>query len=110
MGTIYHLVLRPIWEANPDQPYRADSLKTEGFIHCSSAAQVVGAANRFYANAQDLLVLHVDPAKLTSPVREEPAGSGELFPHIHGPLNRDAVVRVEPLTRGADGSWQFTAS
>jgi uncharacterized protein (DUF952 family) len=110
MPTIYHLVLRRAWEAHPDQPYRADSLTSEGFIHCSFAQQVAGAANRFYADQQDLLVLHIDPARLTSPLREEPSGTGEVFPHIHGPLNRDAVVAVQPLARDADGRWQFSAS
>lgn len=107
MRTIYHLVLRTVWEANADQPYRADSLASEGFIHCSFAEQVAGSANRFYADAGDLLLLHIDAERLSSPLREEASGSGEIFPHIHGPLNREAVVKVEPLTRGSDGRWQF---
>jgi uncharacterized protein (DUF952 family) len=110
MKTIYHLALRQAWEANPQQAYRPDSLAGEGFIHCSNSAQVAGAANRFYAGQQDLLVLHIDPARLTSPVQEEPSASGERFPHIYGPLNRDAVVVVQPLARGPDGCWQFSAS
>lgn len=110
MGTIYHLVLRRVWEENPKQAYRADSLASEGFIHCSNAAQVAGAANRFYADQQDVFVLHIDPARLTSPVQEEPGGTGELFPHIYGPINRDAIVLVQALERGSDGRWQFSAS
>ena len=110
MPIIFHLVLRRVWEENLNQPYRAESLASEGFIHCSFAAQVAGSANRFYADARDLLVLHIDPGRLTSPLREELSGTGELFPHIHGPLNRDAVVTVQPLMRGADGRWQFSAS
>ena len=109
MGTIYHLVLRSVWEANPDQPYRADSLASEGFIHCSFALQVESAANRFYAEAADLLLLHVDAKRLSSPLREGASGTGEIFPHIYGPLNRDAVVKVETLSRGPDGRWQFSA-
>jgi uncharacterized protein (DUF952 family) len=110
MRTIYHLVLRRVWEENPDQPYRADSLASEGFIHCSFAPQVAGAANRFYAEATDLLLLHIDAERLSSPLREEASGSGEVFPHIYGPLNRDAVVKVEELAHGPDGRWQFSAS
>ncbi|HWG44241.1 MAG TPA: DUF952 domain-containing protein [Gemmataceae bacterium] len=110
MQTIYHLVLQSAWEANPHQEYRASSLAGEGFIHCSFANQVALSANRFYAGQQNLLVLHIDPARLSNPLREEPSGSGEVFPHIYGPINRDAVVRVETLERGADGRWQFNAS
>jgi uncharacterized protein (DUF952 family) len=110
MRTIYHLVLRRVWEQNVAVPYRADSLTSEGFIHCSFAEQVAWAANRFYADAADLLVLHIDSERLTSLVREEACETGEIFPHIYGPVNREAVVRVEALTRGADGRWQFSGS
>jgi uncharacterized protein (DUF952 family) len=107
MRVIYHLVPRRVWEANGDQPYRADSLATEGFIHCSFANQVACSANRFYADAEDLLLLHIDAERLSSPLREEASGTGEVFPHIHGLLNRDAVVKVEALARGPDGGWRF---
>ncbi|HEY7428517.1 MAG TPA: DUF952 domain-containing protein [Gemmataceae bacterium] len=110
MPTIYHLVLRREWEEQSDQSYRADSLAGEGFIHCSFAEQVAWAANRFYAGQQDLLVVQLDPSRLTSPLREEPCDTGEVFPHIYGPINRDAVVTVQPLGRGADGCWQFSGS
>jgi glutathione S-transferase len=107
MTIVYHLVRRALWEANPEQDYRASSLDSEGFIHCSYAHQVAGSANRFYADADDLLVLEIDPAHLVSPLRAEPASSGEVFPHIHGPLNRAAVVLAQSLKRGSDGRWAF---
>jgi uncharacterized protein (DUF952 family) len=109
MTTIYHLVPARIWQECTGPTYSADSLASEGFIHCSYAGQVAGAANRFYADQADMLVLHIDPSRLASPLRDEPSGTGELFPHIYGPINRDAVVRVQALTRGADGRWLFGA-
>src|SRR5687767_12068688 len=106
---IYHLVTPPLWESAPEEDYRAGSLDSEGFIHCSFAHQVAWAANRFYATADDLLVLEIDPARLTSPLRVEPptgaAADAERFPHVYGPLNRAAVVRAHPLSRGDDGRW-----
>jgi uncharacterized protein (DUF952 family) len=110
MPTIYHLVLRRLWEENADRPYRPESLAAEGFIHCSFAEQVARSANRFYAEAADLLLLHIDAQRLTSPLREEAADNGEIFPHIYGPLNRDAVRKVEGMARGSDGRWQFSGS
>jgi uncharacterized protein (DUF952 family) len=104
---VYHLVRRPRWEAQPEQDYRADSLDSEGFIHCSYAHQVARSANRFYADVEDLLVLEIDLNRLVSPLRAEPAGSGEVFPHIHGPINRAAVVNVRPLSRADGGAWVF---
>jgi uncharacterized protein (DUF952 family) len=110
MPFIYHLVPRAAWEANPTAPYRAASLADEGFIHCSHADQVVWAANRFQRDAVELLVLAIDPARLTSPVRFEDAGGGRLFPHVYGPIDRAAVVAATPLTKDAGGAWIWDAA
>jgi uncharacterized protein (DUF952 family) len=106
MDLIYHLAPPAAWNA-PGLDYRADSLDSEGFIHCSFAHQVARSANRFYSGAGALLVLHIDLQRLTSPLKVEAGGSGELFPHVYGPISRAAVVRAEALQRGADGEWAF---
>jgi uncharacterized protein (DUF952 family) len=64
-------------------------------------------ANRLYAGRDDLLGLEVETDRLTSLLKWEPSRSGEVYPHIYGPLNIGAVVRVLCLRRGVDGS--FTA-
>jgi uncharacterized protein (DUF952 family) len=107
MSEIYHLVTPAAWQAGPDQPYQAASLQSEGFIHCSYAHQVAASANRFYASAGELMVLCIDPDRLSSPLKAEPATSGELFPHVYGPINRDAVTSVRTLSRDAAGKWVF---
>ena len=111
MEPIYHLVTPALWEADSDKDYRADSLQHEGFIHCSFARQAARSANKFYAQANGLLLLEIDPTKLTSPLRVEPPTGAppdaEKFPHVHGPLNRQAVVRVFHMRRGDDGRWLF---
>jgi uncharacterized protein (DUF952 family) len=77
---------------------RGIDLVEEGYIHCSSAEQWPGVVERFYADAPDLLLLHIDEEKLTSPlVYEQLAGAPESFPHIYGPINLDAVVAAEPI-------------
>jgi uncharacterized protein (DUF952 family) len=106
MRRIYHLVPRRVWETNPGQPYRAASLDTEGFIHCSNADQVARSANRFCAGEADLLVLAIDADRL-GPLLKDEAGGDELFPHIYGPLDRSLVVAVRPMKRGGDGLWTF---
>jgi uncharacterized protein (DUF952 family) len=107
MRLIYHLVTKAVWDQASPEIYAAESLVREGFIHCSNADQVAGAANRFYATADDMLVLHVDAGRLTSLLRDEPSGSGELFPHVYGPINRSAVLHVQTLQRGPEGTWVF---
>ncbi len=102
---IYHLVPRTTWEQAPAGPYRAASLATEGFVHCSYRRQVEWAANKFYAGEAELFLLQIDPARLTSPVRAEDAGAGEQFPHIYGPIDRPAVVDVQAMRREQNGRW-----
>ena len=53
-----------------------------------------------YANViRDLLALDVDTERLDegSPLVREPSRSGEMYPHVYGPINPDAVVRVRSL-------------
>lgn len=124
-GHIYHIAPRTAWDAAQLQgEYRTASLETEGFIHCSTAAQVLRVANAYYRNAPDLVVLHIDPATLgeTAPLRWEPpshpthaadaehpaTASDERFPHIYGPLPLDAVAAVTPITPEPDGSFTRT--
>jgi uncharacterized protein (DUF952 family) len=107
MRRLYHIVPRSAWTAATAGPYRADSLATEGFIHCSNDDQVAEVANRFYTDQADLLVLCIDAGRLAAPVRDEDAGTGELFPHVYGPIEREAVVEVRELRRGEEGRWRF---
>jgi uncharacterized protein (DUF952 family) len=106
MRRIYHLVPRSAWEAAPPGPYHAPSLDEEGFIHCSNREQVAQSANKFYANESELLVLSIDPSRLASELRDEEGRPGEFFPHIYGPINREAIAKVTRLNRAA-GRWVF---
>lgn len=90
--------------------YRADSLTGEGFIHCSTPAQVLIPANERYRGRDDLLLLVIDPARLAAAlVYEDCYESGQAFPHLYGPLNLDAVTRVVPFPPGPDGRFALPA-
>jgi len=110
MSTIYHLADRAEWEAgapsleNRAGEYRAGSLAEEGFIHCSEdEAQMLRVANRLFQGRTDLVMLDLNVDALTSPLKREPSRSGEIYPHIYGPINTDAVVRVRSLIPDAGG-------
>ncbi len=96
---IYHIVNEENWQKALQQDfYEAASLSTEGFIHTSKAGQVKGVLERYYQGQENLLLLHIDESKLTSPLKYELAPSvNEEFPHIYGRLNLDAVTKVENL-------------
>jgi uncharacterized protein (DUF952 family) len=104
---IYHIVPRSVWEAAPPGPYRAESLATEGFIHCSNLDQVLRVANQYYADAAELVVLSVNLGGLAGLVRDEDAGTGERFPHVYGPIPREAIFEVKALRRDTEGRWAF---
>ena len=101
---LFHITTREQWErARQDGEYRTPSLATDGFIHLSRERQWLGVANRFYRGATGLVLLSIREDRLRSEVRDEPA-DGDLFPHLYGPLEIDAVVAVVDLPVDADGS------
>ena len=94
----YHLVPRDAWQAtDPDQDYAPPSLAAEGFIHTTEAPlEVLATARRHFTQAWDtLVVLVLDRERIKAPVRFDDAK--RLYPHIYGPLNRDAILEIVPL-------------
>jgi len=81
----------------------------QGFVHLSTPEQVHLPANRLYAGRTDMLVLCVDPARLSSELRWEhgvPADPSAMrFPHLYGPLPATAVIAVLDYLPGADGTF-----
>ena len=105
MTVIYHLTTPEAWAAAQSAgEYEAPSLAGEGFIHCSGdEAQTLRVVERLYSGATGLMVLDVDVIRLKAEVKREPSRSGEIYPHIYGKINLDAVVRIRELTLDADG-------
>lgn len=104
---IYHITAREDWEAALDEGvYLADSLQSDGFIHCSTGAQVFDTANLWFAGQRGLLLLEILPEQTGAEIRYEGVPGGALFPHLYGPLPLAAVTRVLRLEPDADG--QFT--
>jgi uncharacterized protein (DUF952 family) len=110
MAFIFHITRREAWQqAKTAGTYRADSLESQGFIHCSTSEQIMSVANAFYKGQRGLLLLCIDEGRLRSEVRYEPPDGppvgDSLFPHIYGPLNPDAVVKVVTFEPGPDGRF-----
>ena len=89
---IYHIVLPDAWVNFKSDFYEAASLSDEGFIHCSFADQLDGVIGRYYRDAPSIVVLELDANKLSSKLVTEPSTGGEIYPHIYGPINREAIV------------------
>jgi uncharacterized protein (DUF952 family)/GNAT superfamily N-acetyltransferase len=96
-----HLIEPTAWRAAlTDGAVRPPSLESVGFVHLSTPDQVHLPAERLYPGRRDLVLLTVDPTRLTDPVRFEdgvPADPGGMrFPHLYGPLPTSAVTAVVP--------------
>lgn len=109
MTIIYHLSTRAAWQAAAAAgAYTADSLASEGFIHCSTAQQVRATATRIFAGRTDLILLCVDSAQVEPEIRYENLEGGDnLFPHIYGPLAFAAVVAVHDFPPRDDGGFDW---
>ncbi|MGW7461235.1 DUF952 domain-containing protein [Streptomyces sp. NPDC054797] len=97
---IFHIVPLADWAAALDVPYAPPSLGSEGFVHCSAdRATALEIADAHYrAVPGTLLAVELDEEALTAEVRRA-GDSGGRYPHVHGPLNRDAVVHVWEVVR-----------
>ncbi|CAL9516726.1 DUF952 domain-containing protein [Streptomyces levis] len=110
---IYHVVPSSVWHSASAEPYAPASLAEEGFVHCSpDEATTLAVVNAFYRDApRPLLVLALDETRLTARVAWEaaapappPGVSGDtLFPHVFGPLDRDAVDHVLEVRWDGEG-------
>ena len=116
---ILHLTNSATWiEAQQQGFITAPSLAAEGFIHCSTEYQMRDVANKYYRGATDMVLVHIDPVTLASPLKWEPPAhidgspslpNEPLFPHIYGVINLDAVIQVIDFPSNPDGSFDLPA-
>jgi uncharacterized protein (DUF952 family) len=109
---IFHITTPAAWaEAQIEGQVVAESLATEGFIHCSRAEQLLPVAKRFYAGVDGLLVLAIDESRVVPwLVNEGPTGAADpfaqdVFPHVYGPIPLSAVIAAAPLAADVDGQF-----
>lgn len=99
LAVIYHICRRDEWrDAQAAGTYRGSSQDTEdGFIHFSTAGQVVRSAEKHRAGQDGLVLIACAACRLDGALRWEPSRDGQLFPHLYGPLPLDAVLEVAEL-------------
>ena len=107
MAIIFHITTVAAWEpALADGSYRPEAFPIDGFIHCSTSDQVIQVANIRFRGQSGLVLLAIDADKVMPDiVYENLEGGQQLFPHIYGGLNVDAVVEVLEFAPGADGCF-----
>lgn len=110
MAIIFHLIQKADWDAAVSAgEVRPESLAEEGFIHCSEdEQQALAVARRLYSGRDGMLLLEVDTELLNAPIKREPSRSGQMYPHIYGPLNVRAVTLVRAMEGDASGGFRLT--
>ena len=93
---IIHVTTLSAWESQAQKNHFApDAFAMDGFIHCCASSQLTSVLERYFSRVDEVLLLHIDDLKLTSPLRYESASNQEKFPHIYGVINKEAIVRIE---------------
>ncbi len=107
---VFHIVNAAEWQrAVAAGSYRPASVELEGFIHFSYRDQVAATANRYYRDADGLIVVAVDLTGVPDEVRIEPSpATGENFPHLYGSLPTSHAYATYPLRRNDAGDYVFS--
>lgn len=106
---IYCITTADHWHtAKASGQYQEHSLETEGFIHCCYPHQMEWVANKHFKGMSDLLVLEVLRSKVRCQVVDEDLSNlNDLFPHIYGVMNVDAVSNVIPFPSNKNGLFEL---
>ena len=100
---IYHIATQRDWEEQAVATgYAPLEYEEEGFIHCCDLYQLESVATKYFAGRDDLVILELVPAKLYPETKYEQSGD-EKYPHVYGPINKDAINRQISVKCNADG-------
>jgi len=109
MPRIFHFITSSdLTRALSEADMRVPSLETQGFIHCSKLDQVLDVANYIAPYSEEMQLIEIDESLVSPEIKYENLDGGEkLFPHIYGPLNRDAIVAIHKLEWDGEDGYQL---
>jgi uncharacterized protein (DUF952 family) len=94
---IYHVTTEGEWRSSTEFFYSPSAFQKENFIHCCSKEQLSGVLKRYFDGKKNLVLLTLDEKKIKAPLKYEPSTNNDLYPHIYGQINKDAIIDVSPL-------------
>jgi len=109
MRLIYKVVGVKAWEqaVQSGEFLGAEIDLRDGFIHFSTADQVVETVRRHFAGQASLLLIAIDADPLGDHLKWEISRGGDLFPHLYGALPLSAVVDQYALPLSVNGMHHF---
>jgi uncharacterized protein (DUF952 family) len=107
---IYHIADQNQWEkALNEGTYAHPTLKTQGVIHFSTKSQLPLVIENFFAEQDELLILHVVEKRLGRALQwDYVAEAGQRFPHLYQRLPIEAVEDLSIHLREADASFDLS--
>ena len=107
MTLILHITTRKDWEeARKQGVYKTESLRRQGFIHCSYPSQLEKVANYLFPGQKGLVLLCIESNRVHATVRENEVDD-DSYPHIFGPLNLDSITKVLDFSPDRNGRFKL---
>ncbi len=79
----------------------------DGYIHFSTAMQMVETAAQHFTGKANLMLVAVDDTVLGDALKYEVSRGGALFPHLFRPLSVSEAIWAKPLTLDENGVHIF---
>jgi uncharacterized protein (DUF952 family) len=103
---IFKIVPHAEWESESGDYHGSAHDRADGFLHFSTASQLLETLRRYYAGQADLMLVAVDANALGRALRWERSQSrGEDFPHLYAALPCGAIKWAQPITKDAAGNF-----
>ena len=95
---LLHVCTSTEWdECSASECYQPYGFKDDGFIHCCLERQLAGVLERYFPGQKALRLLQIDDSKLKAEIKFERGPDNDDFPHVFGPINKDAIIAVRVL-------------
>ena len=96
---LYKIMSKQEWETAQAQGIYegSEADRKDGFIHLSAPHQIRTTAEKHFSGKTDLVLVSVTQESLGPSLKWEASRGGDLFPHIYGPLQLDAISDAVPL-------------
>ncbi|MCB9234357.1 MAG: DUF952 domain-containing protein [Bacteroidia bacterium] len=105
---IYHITNHALWtKALDDEFYKHPSLKTEGFIHCSTREQLQGTVQKHFPGQNELLVLLIVEKRIKDQLKWEGSDPANKFPHVYGKFHISIVEDVRTIMVSPGGEIEL---